>query len=316
MRALILCLLSLIPVVRLFACLNGEGKTLTSGRVLYLDLTGSIPYGHRFNIYDDNIQKEIQVLDSLYKRTRDLDYLSDKGLLLIIVKRYEEAIKLYLAIEKIKPNRYSTASNLGTAYELTGQNPLALEWIKKAVKINPNSHSKSEWIHVRILESKMQGLSNVNALSLINTDFGNERFPTTTLSKQKLSELSDALYYQLNERMSFIDPKDAIIACLLFEYANINTLLKDYPTAFKSYGIAREYGYPLELVSKRENMVIIKAQEAIGYSARQKRGESSVEDNVNIPVSYLWSIFIVVGILGGATIIIAYKRKKKTRNPE
>ena len=87
----------------------------------------------------------------------DLDYLSDKGFVLIISGRYSEAIDLYLQIEKLEPNRYSTASNIGTAYEMIGENEKALHWIKRAVAIDPASHDNSEWIHVNILEAKIHG---------------------------------------------------------------------------------------------------------------------------------------------------------------
>lgn len=286
-----------------------------------MDYSGSVPRGHSFYIHEDNVQTEIDFLDSLYKKTNDLDYLSDKGLVLIIVKRYDEAIKLYLAIEKMKPNRYATASNLGTAYELTGQNRLALEWIKKAVKINPNSHSKSEWIHVRILEAKMQGLSSVNALSLINADFGKEDLPATALSKQKLSELSDAIYYQLNERISFIKPKDAIIAQLLFEYGNTRVLLGDNATASKCYIEAKEYGFTDPLLDKRyqksqerirelDSIIISNGMSKLGFGKKE-------EIKAEFEYSYIRETSIGVCVfLFGSIGLLWYKRKKKlaTRN--
>jgi tetratricopeptide (TPR) repeat protein len=55
--------------------------------------------------------------------------------IMILLKKYDEAIKLYLEIEKIQPNGYSTASNIGTAYELIGQNKNALRWINKSVEL-------------------------------------------------------------------------------------------------------------------------------------------------------------------------------------
>lgn len=228
-----------------FGCLNGESKILKDGTFLYQDLEGSIPFGHEFNHIED-FERGIIKLDSLYKATKDLDYLSDKGLLLILLKKYDKAINLYLEIENIQPNRYSTASNIGTAYELIGQNDKALNWINKSIKINPTAHFNSEWIHSNILQAKIKGDSYINSSFLINTKFSStpndfDSPPETKLSQDELRKLSDALYYQLNERVSFIKNKDNIVSNLMFYLGDLNYLQKNYIDAFVIYAIARKY---------------------------------------------------------------------------
>ncbi len=69
------------------------------------------------------------------------------------------------------PNDYSIIANLGTAYELTGNDEKALELIRKAVAINPNSHYNSEWIHVRILEEKVGKKQYDKIIDLGFTDY-------------------------------------------------------------------------------------------------------------------------------------------------
>lgn len=228
-----------------FGCLNGESKILKDGTFLYQDLEGNIPFGHEFNHIAD-FETGIIKLDSLYKATKDLDYLSDKGLLLILLKQYDKAINLYLEIENIEPNRYSTASNIGTAYELIGQNDKALSWINKSIKINPTAHFNSEWIHSNILQAKIKGDSYINSSFLINTKFTSnsndfDSPPETKLSQDELRKLSDALYYQLNERVSFIKDKDDIVSNLMFSLGDLNYLQKNYIDAFVIYAIARKY---------------------------------------------------------------------------
>ena len=134
-KILIVFTLTFSFLCKSFACLNGETDVLADGTRLYEDAQGKVPYGHEYFDYVD-FKSTVKKLDSLYKATKDLDYLSDQGLLLILLKKYDEAIKLYLKIEKLEPNRYSTASNIGTAYELAGQNENALKWIKKAIEIH------------------------------------------------------------------------------------------------------------------------------------------------------------------------------------
>ncbi len=95
--------------------------------------------------------------------------------------------------------------NLGTVYELLGENENALLWIKKAVAIDPASHGNSEWIHVRILEAKIGGDHLVATSFLLNTSFGDGEIPDTDLSDAELESLRNALYYQLDERISFVE---------------------------------------------------------------------------------------------------------------
>ncbi len=232
-----------------FACLNGDTKVLKNGVELYYDEHELIPTGHEFNV--ENFSKLIQDLEDEYKKTNDIDYLSDKGYVLIISGKYQEALKLYLEIEKIKPNRYSTASNLGTLYELMGENQKAYEWIKKSIQLNPESHKGSEWLHLKILEAKIKNLKEVSGEFLINTTFGLERIPKTKLSKAQLEELYKALYYQLNERITFIKPKDQVISVLLFELGNIAIINKDYLSASQIYELSKKYGFQDELINKR-----------------------------------------------------------------
>ncbi|RZL03210.1 MAG: tetratricopeptide repeat protein, partial [Pedobacter sp.] len=216
-KLLLACFLAAASLNNATACLNGETKSLKDGTFLYSDDFGKVPHGHTFNSAEE-FEKAVVNMDSLYRLKKDISYLSDKGLLLILLKRYDEAINLYLEVEKIRPRRYSTASNLGTAYELAGNNEQALFWIKKAVGINPHSHQRSEWIHVNILETKIKGAAaNVSSEALIGTDFGKAAEPSTTLNRNALAKLHEALYYQLNERVSFIKTPDPIVAQLLFD---------------------------------------------------------------------------------------------------
>lgn len=235
----------------LFACLNGDSYLLKNHEYLYMDHESNIPQRHTFftSRFDENIKE----LDSLYHIQKDLDFLSDKGLILILQKKYQEAINLYLEIEKIQPNRYSTASNIGTAYELMGDNQNALKWIKKSVEIKPESHFSSEWIHVAILEAKINGNAWVNSDSLIKTNFGTNRKPTSNLSQDELNALSKALYFQLKERMSLITQKDPIVAQLLFDLGNIYYLKGQTSDALGTYQYAKIYGFQSELIYQRIN---------------------------------------------------------------
>lgn len=245
----IIVLLFLISNFKALACLNGERYILKNQRLLYEDREDRLPFGHDF--YTKRFEENIIILDSLYNKTKDIDYLSDKGLILILQKKYDEALKIYQFIEKTKPNRYSTASNMGTIYELIGDNQNALLWINKSIKINPKSHKNSEWLHAKILEAKIKGEKFYTGQFLLGTNFGNQEKPASNLGDDKLSKLRASLYYQLNERISFINPKDPIIAVLLFELGNIHLLENNLYEAHQIYLKAKEYGYNSNIMEAR-----------------------------------------------------------------
>jgi tetratricopeptide (TPR) repeat protein len=134
-------------------------------------------------------------MDALWKSKRDLDAYSDYGVLLAYLGRYDEAKAVYEEIEKITPGRYSTAANLGTVYELLGQNDLALKWIKKAVEIDPTSHEGSEWIHVKILEAKIKGDKALTSEFLLGINFGNDTIPESQMDSTELVKLREALFF-------------------------------------------------------------------------------------------------------------------------
>ncbi|MBZ4036313.1 hypothetical protein K6T82_16185 [Flavobacterium sp. 17A] len=287
-----------------FACLNGETKILKNGAYAYEDYDGINPQGHNF--FKGDFPELIVELDSLYKKTKDLDYLSDKGYLLIVLGKYDEALKLYLNIEKIKPNRYSTTSNLGTLYELMGENQKAYEWIKKSIAINPKSHEGSEWLHLKILEAKIKNLENVSGPFLINTNFGTAREPKTKLSKEEIDKLAQSVYFQVNERMSFIEPKDKIISILLFELGNLAELLGKNNSALETYRTARKYDYNDDLIVER--MINSAQHEVDHYRDRAWSFGAQLrvlrESKGNIYSNYISQIETTIIILSGIIMIL------------
>lgn len=230
---------------------------LANREVLYDDYDGEVPYGHEFG-GKERLEAFIVNLEKGYNKTKDLDYLSDKGFVLIILGKYQEAIDLYKKIETLQPGRYSTASNIGTAYELTGNNTEALKWIEKAVQINPQSHSSSEWIHINILKAKIKGDQYISSINLIGKDFGNGKEPQSNLSKDDLQLLKMQLYYQLNERISFVKPKDKIVAQLLFDLGNIALLMNHKEEAKEDYELAMEYGFKSSILNERMEFLSLK----------------------------------------------------------
>ena len=267
-----------------FSSINGVQGKISSGTTIYVDRDGLVPYGHEFWL--DLEGKDIQKLDSLYQIKPDVKYLTEKG------------IDLYLDIEEKSPNLYSTAVNLATAYELIGDNENALKWITKAIEINANSLEGSEWIFSNILKIKL-GQLPLNSQNLMGTDFGSDDAPKTSLSKDELIQLQNQLYYQLNERRSFIQPKDEMMALLLFDYGNVLLLNGNKKEANQVYNLAIQYGYVEPIIQTRLSLTSDNSDSKLDLLATFKNN---------------WDAF-VIAIMVIVVFIFALKRKeKKKRN--
>jgi len=114
---------------------------------------------------------------------------------------------LLLLNEFQSTERYEIASNLGTAYELSGNNKLARKWIEKAIILNKDSHFGTEWLHLAILDAKLKMEKNPDWLKTHSIiDLG-------SVDKHKAY---DAFYAQLHERVRFVKPKDDIVADMFY----------------------------------------------------------------------------------------------------
>ena len=206
-----------------------------------------------------------------------------RAVFLILDGNYKESIQTLLKEERVHNKSYEVAVNLGTAYELSGDNVSALKWIKEGINRNPDSHYGTEWLHVKILETKLKlqkdptYLNNHHVINFERYAYENPRY-------------KEAILYQLRERMLFVKPKDPIVADLLFSYALANA----NDGGFLEYSrevleLAEEYGYPntQELIEKKKEF-----QDIIDHVALMK----------NLKISLYIALFFIF-------LFIAYKKK-------
>jgi hypothetical protein len=139
---------------------------------------------------------------------------NDYAAALLYLHRYAAAVAVLVGNEQAYPGQYATAANLGTAYELSGDVDRALHWIKEGIRRNPASHEGTEWLHVAILETKLQLKSNPRWLAKNSVLDPHRRRPE--------AELAKALEYQLNERLYFIKADDPIMCDLFYEAARLS----------------------------------------------------------------------------------------------
>lgn len=303
MKYLLTLSLIIVSIFNGNCCMN-EYRTLLNGEVVFTDKDDAAPEG-RFNIANKTMLLEkLNQAYNIYKSSHSFKDYSDYAVMLTYNGRYEEAKAIFLSIEEKTPNLYETAANLGTTYELLGQIDSAIYWLTKALKIKPDSHYDSEWIHLKILEFKK--LANGDEQKLWNTDIlslglGENLLPEYSGNKH-LWEIRQQIYSQLTERMSFIQPKDPVIGRLLFDLGNVTALDKNVEGALQVYEKARAYGYNSDLFNKRE------------------KNFKSLQFKANfINNTYLWAkrnldlAFLFLVTIVGVFAFLVFKIKQKSR---
>ncbi len=231
------------------ACFNGFGESFGES-VRMSQASFPVPNGHPVNTKDEDVTETLDVLKRGYEKG-EFEFSIDYGLYLVYDKQYEEAEKVFRNIVGKWPNKYEAASNFGTILEVNGKNAEALKWIKKAIKINPNSHDGSEWLHVKILEAKLNPKKAWTGATLTGVDFGRGLILESSKSTAELNKLQEQLFFQLNERVTFIPPKDPFIAALMFELGNVTFDLGHILDALSIYKKAKKYGFEDSLIITR-----------------------------------------------------------------
>lgn len=215
-------------------------------------------------------------------------------------------MKIFQEIEAKKPGLYATAANRGTVEELLGNDKEAYRWIKRGLEINPDSHQGSEWIHLKILEAKVHANGNPDYYrthDILGLDFGQDKIPVKN-TKRDLHQTKKQLYYQLAERMTFVPPKDPIVAQLLFDAGNITAITDDVKTASDVYAQAREYGYSGALIDKREKY----------FQQLQNLAEDQQQRDRSIPYIVTQTFFLIlIGICVGAIVLIIKRIRNRAK---
>ena len=168
----------------------------------------------------------------------------------ILTGNYTEAMGKLHALEATQPGNYSTAANLGTAYELAGDNKNALLWITEGIKRNRASHSGTEWLHKRILETKIAAEGNPDFLKanpilpVIESTIWRQEFAFAyDGNSYHVDQLIVALNYQLGERMLFVKPQDPIVADLLYSFATLSANTRFLEPAVELLNLSEKYGF-------------------------------------------------------------------------
>jgi Flp pilus assembly protein TadD len=89
-----------------------------------------------------------------YAKTASLETGNDLAVAKIFAGQYSAAVALLQTLEQRYPGNAKTAANLGTAFELAGNNDQALIWITKGIERDPGDHYGTEWLHLKYCRPK------------------------------------------------------------------------------------------------------------------------------------------------------------------
>lgn len=266
--------------------------------------------------------------------SRTFESRTDYAVASILLGQYRPAITLLRQLEAERPEEYSTAANLGTAYELAGEIDSAYQWIAEDMRRNPQGHEGSEWIHLKVLDAKRSLRADPHWLdshSVLGLDFGppSQRRLPPGLSLDSLRRVYTALHRQLHERAPFVRGRDPIVADLLGDYATIALLLHSGIDASSIYELALELGHPRpETVRQRLagahvlQLASADGQPAdTGHSSRASEGiwervRGTHADGDTVAGSRLTHAFsdiespmialMIMILLGGGVLVLAY----------
>ena len=173
---------------------------------------------------------------------------------LIHLGRTKEALTILEKLEKKVLGSYYVAANLGTAYELIGDNEKAYKWIAKGMKRNPDSHFGTEWLHLKILEAKQAIKKNPNWINtnsvlgidwkLIGDDLSKVKVPGDRGTLYGADAIRKAIEYQLHERTEFVKPPDPVVASLLYDLSRLVRHSRSAEHGDLPLAAAHTYGYP------------------------------------------------------------------------
>ncbi|HLP54337.1 MAG TPA: tetratricopeptide repeat protein [Fluviicola sp.] len=181
-----------------------------------------------------SVEERLKALEKKLQSAPDKELLSDYALNLVRAGKVKEALAIFEKLAAKYPSEYAFQANLGTAYELMGDNKSALKHIKRGLGLYPGSHSGSEWIHVKILEAKIALENNPKYLD-------NHTVLSLTSKQKKSDQTALHLMIQLKERFPFCKGPDAIMADLFHDLGDCYLETKSYEYAKAFYQVAVEY---------------------------------------------------------------------------
>lgn len=300
--------LLLLPVIA-FSCLNEYRRTemlFIDGKVNLAGLLNGKDKGHK-PYWSHGFEEEMSLVhahDSLARRVKDNSItwqgLSDYAVYELKIGNKKRAVEILEKLVAGHPKEYNVLANLGTAYELTGDDNKALELLKKAVAVNPGSHYSSEWIHIRVLEEKLAGRQYNKIINLDIKDFSTWVTDKSYIFKVPADSLKIQIAYQLHERIGFVASPDPVVGQLVLDFADIVAKTEVRTEAIPFYNYAAWYDSSLTTIKEARLKVLSEEKKVVNDTFRW--------------ASIIWAL----PLLAFAVLLAAWIRsmRRNKNNPE
>jgi tetratricopeptide (TPR) repeat protein len=231
-RIVFLILFSSFFVLKAFSCFNYYYSLNKEGNLTALGEEWKFPFNKNFNL-ERNVSR-LKKLETKLQKEKNYMLLSDYAVCLTKLGKNKEALQILVQLYKHYPNEYKIAANLGTAYELNALPDSALKYIKRDMELNPNDHEGSEWVHVKVLETKIAQSKNPSWL--------NDHSVLQLSDKQKKdTNVLKQISIQLQERVPYSPGPNEIMVSIFTDLGDLSANLKSIEYARAYYQIAQKY---------------------------------------------------------------------------
>lgn len=241
----------------ILGCVNAPDSPAKVGQPIYTETLG--PQAYIQKLLSGHLASqdwEFALANAKNPNLREANSVDENGIAVALIHlgRTAEALKILEKLERTAPRSYYVAANLGTAYELLGNNEKAYKWIAEGMKRNPDSHFGTEWLHLKILKAKQaikQDPQWINKNSVLGIDWeliGGDLSKVQVSDDRKVVHNADAvrkaIEYQLHERTEFVKPPDATVASLLYDLSHLVRHSRSEEHGNLVLNAAHTYGYP------------------------------------------------------------------------
>lgn len=248
--------ISTLFAIRVFPCLwppdvrERVGIPIDLSEAKPAEYFGRLVNGHYNKNYWQSIFDELSKIQKPERNRSDENRIA---VALIHLGRVGEALPILEKLERTEPGSYDIAANLGTAYELMGDNENAIKWISEGMKRNPESHFGTEWLHSKILRAKQaierdSNWADNNSVLGIDWNLAGHDLSQVAVTDDRglihdAASVQKAIEYQLHERTEFVKPTDPTVASLLHDLSHLVRLSKSEEHGNMVFGGAQLYGY-------------------------------------------------------------------------
>ena len=223
-----------------YSCGNEYGQSLEGKRI----------YTHHINLSPRHLKHDTvrmqrkldKVNTKISKGTANFKDHSNRALALMKLGELDTAVLILQGLAHSHPKEYTIQANLGTVYELRGELDSALKYISLGLKLNPDSHLGSEWIHKEILLAKIKRKKDKYWMTH-NPILSDSVIRKHSTSKRRFQSVFHHITYQVGTRAPFTPAPNEVMGNLLETAGDESAKTDTYENAILCYAYALKY-YP------------------------------------------------------------------------